>query len=194
MKNTTDSAVAALLNTTVTVTADVVVVAQAAIANNLDQIVASLNESASAIAAATITAVGGAAAAVRSLTQAEINQLAADIRTVQNIIAELTVTVNGAAGLSASVLVVLNAEIDALQNALAPFLTPIVLLVNAIVTGTVGLTVQVNGYVFLPSLALPFCFSFLYWARVNRSSLSRIQNAIQGLQTIVTGLYLTLGL
>ncbi|CAN8102775.1 unnamed protein product [Discula destructiva] len=159
------SAITVIENTSATVSAQIIVAAEAVIVSNLDQAVIAINNTANAIAAATINAAGGIQAVVASLVQSEIDQLTTIIQTIENILAGLGVTVSGTANLEAAVTAVLNAELNALTAVVNQFIIPIIILVNAIVTAAASLQVTVYG----------------------------IEGAVQGVLSIVGGLYQNIG-
>ncbi|KAM0230923.1 hypothetical protein ACHAP5_011244 [Fusarium lateritium] len=128
------------------VDAQVVVQLQALIKANYQAILQALGASTNTIVGVTTGAVGGVAGQAIGLTQQQIIQLTATIRrtivTLENIGATITVTVTD---LTPAVRATFQAEVDAVIQAINPFITPLLLFSAAVRSAAVGVSVVITG-------------------------------------------------
>ncbi|KAM0199149.1 hypothetical protein ACHAPA_001620 [Fusarium lateritium] len=128
------------------VDAQVVVQLQTLIKANYQAILQALNASTTTIVGVTTGAAGGVAGQAVGLTQQQIIQLTATIRrtivTLENIGATITVTVTD---LTPAVRATFQAEVDAVIQALNPYITPILLFSAAVRSAAVGVSVVITG-------------------------------------------------
>lgn len=131
---------------------------------NIGAIVAALSNATSAITGATTAAAGGVVGAAQALTAADLALLEKDLATLQNIVNGLGATITATTGVSGAAKLLIAGEVAALEAALQPFINPVLIFAQA--ATKVGLGVSVTG----------------------------IQNALAGVQSIVSSLYTSLGL
>lgn len=134
-------AAATILNST-SVTAQVEIAAEAIIRTNLDAITSAINSTIATIVRVTGAATGTVVTAATGLTQSEVDMLTNDVAILVGILTNLNATVTAVANAEAAVGVLFAGEITALRNVIQPFLSPIIVFAQAVISVSAGLTVS----------------------------------------------------
>lgn len=113
---------------------------------NYEAIAKALKEAAEAIARVTTGAVGGIAASVKGLTQQQIDDLVEALKAANRVIAELEATLTiTVTDLRPAIKDAIAGEIDAVEDAIAPFVTPLQAFVSAAKAASVVIGLTISG-------------------------------------------------